>query len=58
MRVSWEETRKKDGRRHAVKGLVVGWVSRNKKVCAIVLIRRSLTAVSIDELKVVRSKGG
>ena len=39
------------------RGRVVGWVSRGrtKKICAIVLIRKKIVAVPIEELKVVRA---
>jgi len=52
--VSFDVIRKKDGRVHAVKGRVVGWVSRGKKVCAIVVVRRSFLAVPIGDIRLVR----
>ena len=53
---TWDEVRKKDGRKHAVRGVIVGWVSRGKRVCAIVVLRRRFVAVLLEELKLVRSR--
>ena len=35
-------------------GRVVGWVSRAKKIHAILVIRKMFVAVPIEELKIVR----
>ena len=36
------------------RGRVIGYVSRAKKICAIVLVKRRLVAVPLGELRVVR----
>ena len=38
------------------RGRIVGYVSRAKKICAIVLVKRRVVAVPLGDLRVVRPR--
>lgn len=38
------------------KGPIVGYVSRGKKICAVVAVKRHLVAVPISEVEIVLSR--
>jgi len=54
--VAFDQPRKKDGRTHRVKGRVIGWVSVQKRVNAIVIVHRDIVAVPLADLSLIRSR--